>query len=310
MIPAPFEYSAPKSLEEALRLLERHGDEARVLAGGHSLLPLMKLRLAAPRYVIDLGRLRGLDAIREEEGRILIGALATHADIESSSLLRAKCPVLAETAAEIGDVQVRNRGTIGGSLAHADPAADYPATILSLDAEILATSSSGTRTIPARDFFVDMLTTQLRPGEVLTEVRVPVMAPRTGACYRKLHQPASGFALVGVAARVTINKGGKIGDVAIGITGVAPKAYRAEAVERALRGKKPSGMLLAEAARHATHGADLLSDLHASAEYRREMASVFTRRAVEGAVQRAQGKPASQADRGPVGRPRRAKSKA
>jgi len=167
MIPAAFEYHAPKTLEEALRLVERHGDEAKLLAGGHSLLPLMKLRLAAPRFVIDIGHLRGMSYIREENGQIAIGALTTHAEIEQSPLLASLCPLLADTAAHIGDVQVRNRGTIGGSLAHADPGADYPASILALDAEIIAANTSGTRAIPARDFFVDMLTTQLHPGEIL-----------------------------------------------------------------------------------------------------------------------------------------------
>ncbi len=291
MIPAAFEYHAPKTLEEALRLVERHGDEAKLLAGGHSLLPLMKLRLAAPRYVIDLGRLRGMSYIREEDGRITIGALTTHAEVADSSLLLSKCPLLPETAAEIGDVQVRNRGTLGGSLAHADPAADYPAAILALDAEIVAASTSGTRTIPAAEFFVDMLTTQLRPGEILTQVRILPLAPRTGTAYCKLHQLASGFAIVGVAARVTVSKG-KIEDVAVGITGVGPKAYRAEEVEKALRGKKLTPKLVADAARHAAQGVEPLSDLHASAEYRREMAAVFARRALERAIARAQGKKA------------------
>ncbi len=292
MIPAAFEYHVPKTLEEALRLLERHGDEAKVLAGGHSLLPLMKLRLAAPRYVIDIGRLRGMSYIREENGQIAIGALTTHADLESSALLLMRCPLLPETAAEIGDVQVRNRGTLGGSLAHADPAGDYPASILALDAEIIAASTAGTRTIRARDFFVDMLTTQLRPGEILSQVRVPPLAPRTGVAYCKLHQPASGFAIVGVAAQIILGKGGKMDSAAVGITGVGPKAYRAAAVEKALRGKKPSPKLLADAARHAAQGVEPLSDLHASAEYRREMAAVFTRRALERAIARAQGKKA------------------
>ncbi len=288
MIPAPFEYYAPKTLEEALRLVERHGDEAKLLAGGHSLLPLMKLRLAAPRYVIDLGRLRGMSYLREEGGRILIGALTTHAEIAGSALLHGQCPLLPETAAEIGDVQVRNRGTLGGSLAHADPAADYPAAILALDAEIVVASTSGTRTIPATEFFVDMLTTQLRPGEILTQVSVPTLASRTGTAYCKLHQPASGFAIVGVAARVALNKS-KIEDLGVGITGVGPKAYRAEAVEKALRGKKVNAKLLADAARHAAQGVEPLSDLHASAEYRKEMATVFARRALERAIARAQG---------------------
>jgi carbon-monoxide dehydrogenase medium subunit len=292
MIPVPFEYHAPKTLEEALRLVERHGDEAKVLAGGHSLLPLMKLRLAAPRYVIDIGRLRGMSYIREEDGCIAIGALTTHAELEGSALLREKCPLLPETAAEIGDVQVRNRGTLGGSLAHADPAADYPAAILALDAEIIAANSSGTRTISAREFFVDMLTTQLRPGEILTQVRVPLLAPRTGTAYCKLHQPASGFAIVGAAVRLALGKGGKVEDVAIGITGVGPKAYRALAAEKALRGKKVTPKLLADAARSSATGVEPLSDLHASAEYRREMAAVFTRRALERALARAQGKKA------------------
>ena len=292
MIPAAFEYHVPKSLDEALRLLDQHGDEAKVLAGGHSLLPLMKLRLAAPRFVIDIGRIRPLDYIREEGGRVLIGALATHAAIETSSVLRAKCPVLAETAAEIGDVQVRNRGTIGGSLAHADPAADYPAAILALEAEIVASSVGGTRSISAADFFVDLLTTQLRPGEIVTEVRVPVNGPRTGAAYAKLHQPASGFALVGVAARVSLSATGSLERVTVGVTGVAAKAYRATAVEKALLGKQPNEKLLAEAVRGAAKGVEALSDLHASRDYRKEMAAVFAKRALEKALARASGKKA------------------
>ncbi len=292
MIPAAFDYQAPKTLEEALRLYERHGDEAKVLAGGHSLLPLMKLRLAQPRYIIDIGRLHGMDYIREENGTIAIGALTTHAEIESSELLREKCPLLAETAGHIGDVQVRNRGTIGGSLAHADPAADYPAAILALDAEMVVANAGGTRTIAARDFFVDMLTTALRPGEILSQVRVPVLAPRVGTAYAKLHQPASGFAVVGAAARVTM-AGDTIEDVALGITGLGPKATRATAAEKALRGKKTSAQLLSEAARRAADGIDPLADIHASAEYRREMATVFARRALERAVERAQSATAS-----------------
>jgi carbon-monoxide dehydrogenase medium subunit len=290
MIPAQFEYVAPKTLEDALRLVERHGDEAKILAGGHSLLPLMKLRLAQPRFVIDIGRLRNMNYIREENGHIAIGALTTHAEIESSSLLRAKCPLLAETAAVIGDVQVRNRGTLGGSLAHADPAADYPAAALALDMEIVAASTAGTRTISVAEFFVDMLTTALRPGEILSQVRVAPLAPQTGTAYEKLHQPASGFAIVGVAARLTIGKDGTIEDVAIGVTGLGPKAFRALGVEKILRGKKASEKLFAEASRHSTEGVEPLSDLHASADYRREMATVHARRALDRALTRAQGK--------------------
>ena len=292
MIPAAFEYFAPKTLEEALRLVERHGDEAKVLAGGHSLLPLMKLRLAAPRFIIDIGRLRGMSYIREENGHLAIGAMTTHTEIAASDLLRVRCPLLAETAEAIGDVQVRNRGTLGGSLAHADPAADYPAAILALDAQIVAASTAGARMIPAREFFVDMLTTQLRPGEILSQVRVPMLAPRTGTAYAKLYQPASGFAIVGAAARVTCGTGGKIEDIAVGLTGVGPKAYRAEDVEKALQGKKASPTVVADAVRHAAAGIEPLADLHASAEYRREMATVFTRRAIERALARASGRKA------------------
>ena len=290
MIPAQFEYVAPKSLEEALRLVERHSDEAKILAGGHSLLPLMKLRLAQPRYVIDIGRLRGLNYIREENGHIAIGALTTHAEIESSALLRAKCPLLSETAAAIGEVQVRNRGTLGGSLAHADPAADYPAAALALDLEIVAASTTGTRTILAGEFFLDMLTTALRPGEILSQVRVAPLAPQTGTAYEKLHQCASGFAIVGVAVRLMLGKDGSIEDIGIGVTGLGPKAFRAVTVGKALRGKKPSDKLFAEAAHHASQGIEPLSDLHASAGYRREMAAVHTRRALVRAFARAQEK--------------------
>jgi len=290
MIPAPFEYAAPKTLEEALRLAERHGDEAKILAGGHSLLPLIKLRLAQPRYVIDIGNLRGMSYIREENGQIAIGALTTHAEVESSALLRSKCPLLPEAAATIGDVQVRNRGTLGGSLAHADPAADYPAAILALDAEIVAASSAGTRTIPAVEFFVEMLTTALRPGEILSQVRIPPLAPGTGTAYKKMHQPASGFAIVGVAARLTVAKDGKIESVAVGITGLGPKPFRAAVVEKALLGKKATDKLFADAARHAAEGVEPLSDLHASADYRREMAAVYAKRALQAAFSRTQSK--------------------
>src|SRR5579884_3647617 len=184
MIPAAFEYFAPTSVREAISLLQQHGDDAKVLAGGHSLLPLMKFRLAQPKVVVDIGRIPGLDGITVAGDKVVIGALATHDAVERSPILKEKCPLLPETAAVIGDMQVRNRGTIGGSLAHADPAADYPGAILALDAEIVATGPAGTRTIPARDFFVEMLTTALGPAELITEVRVPVLPPGTGTGQR------------------------------------------------------------------------------------------------------------------------------
>jgi len=236
MIPAPFEYHAPSTVKEAIGLLERHGDDAKLLAGGHSLLPIMKFRLAQPKVIVDIGRIPGLDKIAAGGSTITIGALVTHDAVETSEALQKQCPLLCETASVIGDMQVRNRGTIGGSLAHADPAADYPGAILALDAEIVATGPKGNRTIPARDFFVEMLTTALVPTEVITEVRVPATAKGTGTAYLKHAHPASGYAVVGVAVVVTMS-GGKCEKIAIGINGVAGKAYRAAAVEKALTGK-------------------------------------------------------------------------
>lgn len=288
MIPSAFEYLAPKTLQEAVSLLGRHGDEAKLLAGGHSLLPLMKLRLASPRYVIDLGRIRELSYIREAEGKIAIGAMATHATLEASDLLRRRAAALAEAAAEIGDVQVRNRGTLGGSAAHADPAADYPAALLALGAELRVVSASGERVIPASKFFVDMLTTALRPGEILAEIRVEPDAAGSGSAYRKLHQPASGFALVGVAARIVLDNRGQCREASVGITGVAAKPYRATKVENELRGKKLDAKTIARAAAQAAAGVEPLSDLHASARYRAAMAEVFTRRALSEALARAE----------------------
>lgn len=280
MIPASFDYFAPRSLTEAFELLAEHGADAKLLAGGHSLLPLMKLRLAAPRVVVDLGRIGDLSYIRDDGEEIALGALVTHAEVERSELLRRRAPLLSETAAEIGDVQVRNRGTLGGSLAHADPAADYPAAVLALEAEFTLASRSGTRAVKAKDFFVDLLTTVLEPGEILTEVRFKDDSDRTGSSYCKLHQPASGFAIVGVAARVRLDAKGKCEAAAVGVTGVASKAYRATQVERSLKGKAPSDKVIAEAASKAAPGVDALSDLHASARYRKAMAEVFARKAL------------------------------
>ncbi len=291
MIPEPFEYHVAHSLEEASRLVAQFGAEGKILAGGHSLVPLMKFRLAAPKYLIDIGRLGDLKYIREDGDRIEIGALTTHYQIESSELLKTKCPLLPETAAEIGDAQVRNRGTIGGSISHADPAGDWPASILTLDAEIKAASTRGERWISAKDFFVELLTTALEGDEILTAIRVPVLAARSGTAYVKLRHPASGYAVVGVAALVSLDEQGHIAKANVGVTGIGAKAYRAAAVEDALQGKAASSKRLAEASAHAADGVEVNSDLYASAEYRTHLASVYTRRALERAIERA-GKPA------------------
>lgn len=286
MIPAAFEYYAPSSVQEAITLLQQHGDDAKVLAGGHSLLPLMKFRLAQPKVVVDIGRIPGLDGITVMGDTVVIGALATHDAVAHSAVLKEKCPLLPETASVIGDMQVRNRGTLGGSLAHADPAADYPGAVLALDAQIVATGPRGTRTIPAGEFFVDMLTTALQPTELITEVRVPVLSPGTGTAYLKHPHPASGYAVVGVAVVLRMAQG-RCEQVAIGINGVAGKAYRAVAVEQALRGKALDEQTVAAAAAHAADGVDAQSDLYASAEFRRHLASVYTKRAVLTAASRA-----------------------
>ena len=286
MIPASFDYIAAKSLDEAISLLAQHKDDAKILAGGHSLLPAMKLRLMQPKVLIDLGRIKDLSYIKEEGGQLRIGAMTTHFQVETSDLLRRTCPLLPETATHLGDMQVRNKGTIGGSLVHSDPAADWPAAILALDAELIARGAKGDRTIKAADFFVEMLTTALEPGEVLREIRIPAAQGKPAQAYLKVRHPASGFAVVGVAVNLAID-GGKCQSAAVGITGVSPKAYRAAKVESALKGNALDAKTLAAASAHAADGVDVNSDLYASAEYRKQLAAVYTRRALELAISRA-----------------------
>jgi carbon-monoxide dehydrogenase medium subunit len=287
MIPAQFDYVAPSTLDEVLSLLAEHADDAKILAGGHSLIPAMKLRLAQPAMLIDIGRIKDLSYIREEGGVIRIGATTTHHEIEASATLRDACPLLPECAASIGDVQVRNCGTIGGSLAHADPAADWPAAILALRAELVAVSLQGERVIAADDFFVDMLTTALRADELLREIRITRPPTRTGQAYAKAPHPASGFAVVGVAVTLTLDADGKCSSAGVGITGVAAKAYRAAQVESALVGTALDEQTIAAAAAHAADGVDANGDIYASADYRRHLAQVYTRRAIAAAVSRA-----------------------
>jgi aerobic carbon-monoxide dehydrogenase medium subunit len=279
MYPAHFDYKRPSTVDEAIALLAQHGDDAKLLAGGHSLIPAMKLRLARPKVVVDIGRITSLSYIRETAGTIAIGAMTTHQEIEASKVLRDRSPLLAEVAAHIGDVQVRNKGTIGGSLAHADPASDYPAAILALDAEIDLAGPRGRRTVTASAFFVDLFQTAIAPDEILTEIRVPATAKTVA--YVKTEQKASGFALAGVAAVI-----GPDG-VRVGVTGVAAKGYRATAVEQALAGQpKPTAAAIALAASHAADGVDPLGDIHASREYRAHLAQINTQRAIERALAR------------------------
>lgn len=279
MYSANFDYHRPTTIDEAVKLLTAHGDAAKLLAGGHSLIPAMKLRLVRPAVVIDIGRIANLSYIRESAGKIAIGATTTHQELADSALLKARCPLLPETAAHIGDVQVRNKGTIGGSLAHGDPAADYPAAILALDAEVDVVGPRGRRTIAAADFFVDLLQTAVAADELIVEIRVPA-TPATVA-YVKTEQKASGFALAGVA--VVIADG-----VRVGVTGVAAKAYRASAVEQLLVGRgTPGADAIALAVAHAADGVVPLGDIHATPEFRAHLARVNTRRALERALARA-----------------------
>lgn len=283
MIAQNFEYSAPSSLKEALGLIA--DGSAKVLAGGMSLIPLMKLRLAGPDQVVDIGRIKDLNYIRESGGMLQIGATTTHDQIESSSLLRSKCPLLAEAAGHIGDVQVRNMGTIGGSTAHADPAADYPASLQALEAKLKLVSAKGERTVSAADFFVDTFTTALEPGEIITEIIVPVEDSGTGTSYHKVVQPASGFAIVGIAARVK-KAGGKITMARVGVTGLANKSYRATAVEKALEGTGGAPADIQKASALVAQGVDANSDLYASPDYRAHLARVYTARALAAALSR------------------------
>jgi carbon-monoxide dehydrogenase medium subunit len=288
MIPAQFNYEAPGTIDEALSLLAANPDDAKILAGGHSLIPAMKLRLAQPAVLVDIGRIKDLSYIREDGDQIRIGAMTTHYQLESSILLRKICPLLPECAAQIGDVQVRNKGTIGGSVAHSDPAGDWPAAIIALGAEMVAVGRDGERVIKADDFFVDLLTTALSAGEILREIRITKPAGRFGHAYQKVRHPASGFAVVGVAVALQIGSNGACESAAVGVTGVASKAYRAGAVERALQGKQLNDQAIAAAAAHATDGVDANSDLYASEDYRRHLAQVYTRRAIQAAAARAQ----------------------
>ena len=280
MIPVAFDYQRAASVDDAIAKLAAPGG-GKVIAGGHSLVPLMKLRLSEPGTLVDISRIPGLSGIKDAGGKIEIGATTTHTEIASSKLLRDKCPMIAEAAAEIGDPQVRNRGTIGGSLAHADPAADFPAVVLALDADIVLKGKGGSRTVKASAFFRGFYDVDLAPGELIVAVQ---FAPVKSAAYAKLHQRASHYAIVGVAAALDV-KGGAIQSARIGLTGATTHAVRLTALEKALAGKKADGIAPAAAAA-ASEVTEVNADLHASADYRKAMIPVFVRRAVERALAR------------------------
>jgi carbon-monoxide dehydrogenase medium subunit len=288
VIPAAFEYRAPESIDETLALLAKYREDAKVLAGGHSLIPALKLRFASPAVVIDLRRIPDLASIEATEahgGGFEVGALVTHHEVETSPLIHARCPLLAETAAAIGDVQVRNFGTLVGSVCHADPSSDYPAALLALEAEVVIASPRGERSVPVHDFLQGMLETALEPDELARAVRFPASYAATAA-YSKMRQSASGFAIAGAAAQLRL-EGMRAVDVAVGITGVADRAFRATQVEEALRGAELTSDLVEAAVRGIAAGRELLGDLHASGEYRAHLAEVHARRAILRALSRA-----------------------
>jgi carbon-monoxide dehydrogenase medium subunit len=282
MIPAPVAYTRAESLDEALGLLATDGD-AKLLAGGQSLIPLMKFRLAMPDRLIDIGRINELHGITAADGGYRIGALTTYAEVLEDDALCGAYPLLPEAINDIGDIQVRNRGTIGGALAHADPASDLPAVVLALDGEIEIRSREGTRRVPAADFFIGPFATDLGADEILTALHLPPLPAGAGTAWLEFSQPASGYSLVGVAAVV----GGSGGHVRVAVTGAAETPYRATAVEAALSGKASGEADLAAAAAHAAEGQTMAADIHADAEYRTALAETYVRRALERALKRA-----------------------
>lgn len=288
MLPGEFEYHRASSVDEAISLIGQYGDDGKFIAGGHSLLPLMKLRLAEPAHLIDISRIPNLSFVRRSNDSITVGALTTHYQLEVDEELAKAAQVVPEAASHIGDVQVRNRGTVGGSVAHADPASDLPSVLVALDAEFVAKGPNGERAIKAADFFEDLMTTSLREDELLTEIRFQVPQGKAGSAYEKLANKASHYSVVGAAAIIIVGGDGNVQDCRVAFSGVSSKPIRATGVENALKGKQPTAENIAEAASHAAEGIDYaLSDIHASDEYRLAMTKVYAKRALTKAAERA-----------------------
>jgi carbon-monoxide dehydrogenase medium subunit len=278
MYPSQFDYFRPASVQEAIGLLTQNPD-AKILAGGHSLVPALKLRLAAPSALIDIGRIPALSGISVSNGAATIGAMTTYRQLQESAELASAFPIIAQTAGVVGDPAVRSRGTLGGALAHSDPAADFPATMLALNASVKVVGPNGERTIGIDDLFVDLFTTSLQADEVLTEISIPASPAGAGSSYQKHAHPASGYAVVGVAA-VIASSGGNVSSIRVGITGSGAKATRATSVEQALQGKALTAEAIAQAANSAADGIDMNSDIYASADYRAHLTKVLTKRAL------------------------------
>jgi carbon-monoxide dehydrogenase medium subunit len=289
MIPPPFDYHSPKTLSEAIGLLSKLGEGAKVLSGGQSLLPLMKLRLGSAGHLVDIGRIPGLEGIREEGGFLRIGGRVRESDLEHDPIVRQKYPILADTAAVIADPLVRNMATVGGNLAHGDPANDHPATMLALGASVVAQGPRGERTIPIDQFFTGLFETALKHDEILTEIRIPAPPPKSGGAYVKLERKVGDFATAGAAAQLTLGAGGEVVRAGIGLTNAGLTPIRATAAEKFLQGKKLDETTVRQAARLAADAADPSPDRRGSVEYKREMARVLTARAIKRAAMRAQG---------------------
>ena len=287
MIPPSFEYLRPKTVPEAVAMLQQHGDEARILSGGQSLIPMMKLRLARPGVLIDINRISGLSYVKEEGGYLKIGGLTREAEMESSPLVRSKYPILLDTAHVIADPQVRNMATVGGNLAHGDPANDHPATMVALGAQVIATGPKGERVIPIEDFFVSLFATALQHEEILTEVRIPVPAARSGGAYFKLERKVGDFATAAVAAQLTLDEKGVCQSVGIGLTNVGPTPVKARKAEEFLRGKKPDESNIAQAAQLAADESTPSPDLRGPVEYKKGLVKELTKRALTRALERA-----------------------
>ena len=287
MIPPPFEYLRPSTIPEAIRLLQQHGDEAKILSGGQSLIPMMKLRIARPAYLVDINRIAGLSYVKEEAGFLKIGGLTREAELEASPLVHSKYPILLDTAHVIADPQVRNLATVAGNLAHGDPANDHPATMLALGAQIVATGTRGERVIPIEEFFVTLFSTALQQGEILTEIRIPVPPAHGGGAYFKLERKVGDFATAAVAAQVTLDASGVVQRAGIGLTNVGPIPIKAKTAEDFLRGRKLDGAAIAKAAQLAADASQPSSDLRGPAEYKKGLVKELAKRALSRAAERA-----------------------
>ncbi|MGE5324668.1 MAG: FAD binding domain-containing protein, partial [Actinomycetota bacterium] len=287
MIPPAFEYLRPQTIPEAVAMLQKHGDEAKILSGGQSLIPMMKLRLARPAFLIDINRIKGLSYVKEDGGFLKIGGLTREAELEHSPLIRSKYPLLLDTAHVIADPQVRNLATVGGNLAHGDPANDHPAAMTALGAQIVATGPKGERVISIDDFFVTLFTTALKQDEILTEIRIPVPPAKSGGAYFKLERKVGDFATAAAAVQLTLDGSGAIQKIGIALTNVGPTPIKARKAEDFLRGKKPDAAAIEQAAKLAADEAQPGSDLRGPAEYKRGLSKELTKRAITKAVERA-----------------------